>query len=202
MKLLNLGCGKRYLPGCTNIDFVSHGKGVVSHNLLKGIPFADNTFDIVYHSHFLEHLSRSDALFLTRECYRVLKPGGIIRIVVPDLENIVREYIHWLDSALHGEELAAANYDWIMLEMYDQCVRSCGGGEMGRFLTQSFIENEGFVRSRLGAFYDMIREAKPSGSQLIIRRIAGFLPFIKTMYIKVTGNLPRPIGVYKLGNTG
>ena len=42
MELLNLGCGTRFHPSWTNVDFVSTGNNVIAHNLLNGIPFEDN----------------------------------------------------------------------------------------------------------------------------------------------------------------
>ncbi|MFN9648236.1 MAG: methyltransferase domain-containing protein, partial [Pseudanabaena sp.] len=59
MKLLNLGCGHRFHSAWTNIDFRSNNENVIAHNLLKGIPFPDQSFDVIYHSHVLEHFSRS-----------------------------------------------------------------------------------------------------------------------------------------------
>ena len=54
MQCLNLGCGDRYHPDWTNINFTSTGGGVIAHNLKQGIPFPDESFDVVYHSHVLE----------------------------------------------------------------------------------------------------------------------------------------------------
>lgn len=62
------------------------------HDLAYGIPFADNTADFVYSSHFLEHLFKKDAFALLKESYRVLKPGGTIRVCIPDLEYAMRLY--------------------------------------------------------------------------------------------------------------
>lgn len=64
----------------------------VHHDLAFSIPLDSNTADFVYSSHFLEHLFRNDAENLLRECYRVLKPGGTVRIVVPDLEYALSLY--------------------------------------------------------------------------------------------------------------
>ena len=64
----------------------------IHHDLAYGIPFGDNTVDFVYSSHFLEHLFRKDALILLKESYRVLKPGGIVRVCVPDLQYAVSLY--------------------------------------------------------------------------------------------------------------
>ena len=75
-KLLNLGCGTRFHRSWTNIDFSSSDKSVIAHNLLKGIQYNDNFFDVVYHSHVLEHFTKSDAKKFLLECFRVLKPNG------------------------------------------------------------------------------------------------------------------------------
>jgi len=64
----------------------------VHHDLAYGIPFADGTADFVYSSHFLEHLYRADAQRILQESFRVLKPGGTIRVSVPDLEYAISLY--------------------------------------------------------------------------------------------------------------
>src|SRR5450759_4392058 len=114
---LNLGCGSRYCLGWTNVDFTSDSSAVISHNLIKGIPFKDASFQLVYHSHLLEHFSKECGHHLLLECCRVLKPGGIIRVAVPDLERIAREYLNALADAARGT--ARDNYDWMMIELYD-----------------------------------------------------------------------------------
>ena len=58
---LNLGCGSRFHEQWNNIDFKSNPPDVVGHNLLKGIPFENQTFEVVYHSHLLEHLKKKQA---------------------------------------------------------------------------------------------------------------------------------------------
>ena len=85
---LNLGCGSRYHPDWINIDIVPHGPEVIQHDLSRGIPLPDASCDVVYHTAVLEHMRRSDAAAFLAECYRVLKPGGIVRVGVPDLERI------------------------------------------------------------------------------------------------------------------
>ncbi|MGB7623746.1 MAG: class I SAM-dependent methyltransferase, partial [Terriglobia bacterium] len=58
-------------------------RGSVLWNLAKGIPFPDLSFDVVYHSHFLEHVEKESAPAMIRECLRVLRRGGLLRVVVP-----------------------------------------------------------------------------------------------------------------------
>jgi predicted SAM-dependent methyltransferase len=151
MNYLNLGCGQQFHQSWVNIDFVSTGEGVLAHNILRGIPYPDNLFDVVYHSHLLEHFSKSDGVDLIVECYRVLKPNGIIRIAIPDLEEISKNYLKNLEGALEGDPEAALNYEWIMLEMFDQTVRNQGGGEMAKYFYRKDIPNKAYVFDRLGA---------------------------------------------------
>ena len=64
----------------------------VYHNLKYGIPLRDSSVDFIFSSHMLHHLYRDEALKLVREALRVLKPGGTMRIAVPDLELIMALY--------------------------------------------------------------------------------------------------------------
>jgi len=56
------------------------------------LPFPDASFDVVYHSHVLEHFSQPDGLRFLGQLPKVLRPGGLLRVVVPDLERIVELY--------------------------------------------------------------------------------------------------------------
>jgi predicted SAM-dependent methyltransferase len=62
-------------------------------NLRKRFPFSDNSIDYIYTAHFIEHLEKHEAIKLFKQCYRSLKPGGTIRILVPDLDIVSRQYI-------------------------------------------------------------------------------------------------------------
>lgn len=150
MKYINLGCGSRFHTDWTNVDFESSDNSIIAHNLLTGIPFDDHSFDVVYHSHVLEHFSKKDGVFFLAECYRVLKPNGVIRVAVPDLENIAKEYIKNLELAFHGNAKAAYDYEWIKLELYDQAVRNESGGDMVKYLLRDDIPNEEYVFNRIG----------------------------------------------------
>jgi cephalosporin hydroxylase/predicted SAM-dependent methyltransferase len=158
-KWLNLGCGGCFHPEWTNIDFHSTGEGVIAHNLLKGIPFPDRSFEVVYHSHLLEHLPKNETELFLKECYRVLEFQGIVRVVIPDLEQIAKLYLTSLEKALAGSKEDADNYNWIMLEMYDQVVRNESGGDMKRYLAQNPLPNEKFIIERFGCEGEMLVEA-------------------------------------------
>ncbi len=148
--LVNFGCGTRYHPDWINIDFIQTGKGVIAHNLLRGIPFGNNTCDVTYHSHLLEHFPPEEAKKFIKECHRVLKPGGVIRVAVPDLEVIAKNYQTYLALAIKGNKKAEANYDWTMLEMYDQFGRNYSGGQMGALYKKGYALNADFIYKRVG----------------------------------------------------
>ncbi len=150
-KKLNLGCGSRFHSDWQNINFTSSGSEVLAANLNEGIPFPDDSYDVVYLSHLLEHFNKGAALRFLQECFRVMKIGAIIRVVVPDLESIVREYLVALEGARNGKLSGQQNYEWILLEMYDQVTRNHSGGEMADYLFQKEIANEDFVVARCGA---------------------------------------------------
>ena len=163
---LNLGCGARYHPDWVNLDFTSSSKDVIAHDLGRGIPFASETFDVVYHSHLLEHFPKAHAPRFLRECHRVLVPGGIIRVAVPDLETIARLYLSLLEGALDGDPESQRRYDWIVLELFDQMVRNHSGGEMLAYWRQNPMPAESFVLERLGSeVKNALRVLRASGDQ-------------------------------------
>jgi predicted SAM-dependent methyltransferase len=149
-RLLNIGCGSRFHVDWVNIDLAPVDPAIIKCDIRKALPFRPNEFDAVYHSHVLEHLPRGEARLFLHECHRLLRPKGLIRVVVPDLEQIARQYLKWLESALRNDPLAEENYDWIMLELYDQVVRMTSGGGMLAYLQAGHVSNLGFVKERCG----------------------------------------------------
>ena len=150
MRLLNIGCGPLVHPAWTNLDINPWSPYVISHDIRRGLPFSDSEFDACYSSHVLEHLTPGQARRTLAECSRVLKVAGIIRIVVPDLESIVRNYLQTLEDAKAGATGSEQNYDWMMLELLDQMVRDVSGGDMARYLSNPDIRNKEFVAARVG----------------------------------------------------
>jgi len=151
LKFLNVGCGHRFHPEWTNIDLVSTGSFVKAHNIYVGIPYPNKTFDAVYHSHLLEHLPKRFAPDLFKECYRVLKPGGIIRVATPDLEQMARSYLDLLERSVEGDTDAEKQYEWILIELLDQMVRNQSGGEMFEYWKQNPMPAESYVIDRCGS---------------------------------------------------
>jgi predicted SAM-dependent methyltransferase len=159
MKYLNLACGDRFHKDWINVDFVSSNEFVLCHNLLEGIPFSDNYFDGVYNSHVLGHFSKQQGVLFLKECFRVLKVGGVIRIVVPDLEQLAKEYLTALGDVMNIEtEMNVANYEWSVIELIDEMVREKQGGEMLNYWKQKEIINEEHIVKRLGHEFVKVRE--------------------------------------------
>ena len=125
-KFLNLACGDHFInsPKWTNCDFAPQSSIVEHADLSKKFPYPSNYFDLVYCSHYIEHIQIKRVTFFLDECFRTLRNGGLIRLALPDLENIVREYIKNIDSK--NFEFSSFN----VTELIDQCTRSNSGGEL------------------------------------------------------------------------
>lgn len=143
---LNFGCGTRFADGWDNIDFYSSGPEVRRVNLLRGLPYPSSSFDAVYSSHVLEHFTQSQCLAMLRECFRVLKPGGSVRVVVPDIELTIDEYQR-VRKLPNTDVTKAGKYQWIMIELLDQLVRTERHGEWGKMLTDLELVSSGAVAS-------------------------------------------------------
>jgi SAM-dependent methyltransferase len=66
--------------------------GLEFYNLKNGVPLNDNSTDIIYCSHFIEHLNKKDGQRFLEECYRSLKKDGLLRISIPDLDYAFEMY--------------------------------------------------------------------------------------------------------------
>lgn len=169
MTVLNLGCGTKVSahPDVINIDwsiylrlkrnpvlrhltplFVSGQRrarfaelpdNVLVHNLARGLPFPTDSVDAVYHSHVLEHLDRDVARRFLLEVRRILKPGGLQRIVVPDLELACRLYLDHLAVADRDIE-EAPRHDAYIAAIIEQCVRREARGTSQQRPVRRFIE--------------------------------------------------------------
>lgn len=90
---LHVGCGTHLLPNWINLD-LGPGPGVTVYDATMPLPYASGSIEFVYSEHFLEHLPHEAALAHLADCFRVLKPGGSIRVSCPDLMALVRAYLN------------------------------------------------------------------------------------------------------------
>lgn len=93
--MLNMGCGTDYKKGWINIDNNSdHNikKLDLNWDLTKPLPFDNESVDFIFNEHFIEHLTAEEGVASMRDCMRVLKPGGVLRMATPDLAVMIDKY--------------------------------------------------------------------------------------------------------------
>jgi SAM-dependent methyltransferase len=113
VRKLQLGTGPNPLSDWLNTDLLpdvysEHRDKIVFLDATVPFPFDDTTFDYIFTEHQIEHISETGSTAMLRECFRVLRPGGRIRIATPDLGAIVALYDGPLD------EVERHYIDWIM----------------------------------------------------------------------------------------
>ncbi|MEB3168799.1 MAG: methyltransferase domain-containing protein [Synechococcaceae cyanobacterium] len=149
VRMLQLGAGYSQLPGWLCTDVLPRDRQSIFLDATQVFPFTDQTFDYVFSEHMIEHLPRAGGLHMLRECRRVLKPGGILRIATPDLSVVISlyaasdgeatRYIEWmahrfLDGAEDAKAAIVINHifhGWGHQFLYDAdlliaALRDCG----------------------------------------------------------------------------
>ncbi|MEI8350450.1 MAG: methyltransferase domain-containing protein [Candidatus Omnitrophota bacterium] len=125
VKKIHLGCGDHELCGWLNTDSSPLPK-VVYLDATKTFPFPDGTFDYVFSEHLIEHMNYAKGLHMLSQCYRILKPGGRIRIATPDLGFLIalcatnlsglqQQYIKWMMDTYMPE---VVQYDAVFVVNY------------------------------------------------------------------------------------
>ena len=122
--ILNIGSGKRPIQGFINIDL--DAKADIQADVRNGLPYDAGTVDAIYSEHFFEHLSQNEGLAFLRECRRVLRPGGVVRLAMPDLDELVRRY--GSDDWRGDGDMFRMGYEWVdnRCEMLNLAMREWG----------------------------------------------------------------------------
>lgn len=159
MKKLNLGCGPVQPEDWTNVDGSNRAKlasklpwldsllqkvGIIGEtefgphidilDLSKTLPYENNSIDAIYAGELWEHFEYAKAEHLTRECARVLKPGGILRVCVPDCEEIWSTYLNLVQQEKNKPADQRSDKEIVKhVQMYfdDICTSRIWFGSMG-----------------------------------------------------------------------
>lgn len=113
LRKLQIGTGENPIPGWLNTDVEPVLPEVVYLDAQERLPFEDQTFDYVFSEHMIEHIPYKHGLQMLKEIYRVLRPGGRVRIATPDLLKLVgllaeeksdlqQRYLEWHSSQVMG----------------------------------------------------------------------------------------------------
>lgn len=116
---LHLGCGQRYIKGFVHVDLSDYPHIDYRHDIRTLPMFADETVDLIYACHVIEYFDRIEVIDILAEWRRVLMPGGILRLAVPDFAALVEIYQkqgdlspilgplfgRWLVDSEHGENV-------------------------------------------------------------------------------------------------
>lgn len=94
---LQVGCGPRFAKGFENLDFYTLRPQALRlpirrHDLRYPLPYPDASFTGAFTEHVMEHLFSHEVIAVMKEFHRVLKPGSVLRVTVPDLSKYVRFY--------------------------------------------------------------------------------------------------------------
>lgn len=88
---LHLGCGPKYIPGFLHVDVIE-GDHIHHQGSVCELPWPDGGVDLIYASHILEHFGRWEMRAVLEEWFRVLAPGGVLRLAVPDFAACAKIY--------------------------------------------------------------------------------------------------------------
>jgi predicted SAM-dependent methyltransferase len=108
---VNIGCGYEPFPGWINLDLDPASRADIFWDVTDGLPFAEGSCAFIYHEHFLEHLPIQDGVRFLKECHRSLQKGGVLRVAMPSLQEVVRQYYE--DDWARQPWLEKYGYTWI-----------------------------------------------------------------------------------------
>ncbi len=118
---LQIGAGTNLREGWLNTNYFPWQNNVLHLNAAQTFPFADNSFDYIFSEHMIEHIDYNEGLMMLSECFRVLKPGGRIRLSTPDFQFLMalytqehnstqQTYLQWMTDWMNERKDDSAPY--------------------------------------------------------------------------------------------
>lgn len=138
VRRLHIGCGHNLLPGWLNSDFFPTDPRIIHLDARRPFPLKNDSFDDVFSEHMIEHVTYEQGLFMLRECHRVLRSRGRIRVSTPNIKFLIelyseeksqtqKNYIRWasekfIRSGVATDTMVINNFvrDWGHLFIYDE----------------------------------------------------------------------------------
>jgi predicted SAM-dependent methyltransferase len=131
IRKLHIGCGDHLLDGWLNADYHPVSPKVLHLDATRRFPLGDKVIDYVFSEHMIEHIEYRQGMHMLRECYRILKPDGKIRVTTPDLAFLIALY------AKERSDLQSAYIKW-------STDRFIGGpSNQATFVINNFVRNWG-----------------------------------------------------------
>jgi SAM-dependent methyltransferase len=148
---LHLGCGRSVLQGYTNIDKYSICEGVTNEEIYTLPNYADNSVDMIYTNHVLEHLPLRQGHLALAEWHRVLKPNGELVLALPDAgicadmlrrTDLHPEFRRWFKHTLYGYQADMTGKPYDIHEEYSPGQVHLSGWAMWELIAH--LQNLGF----------------------------------------------------------
>lgn len=150
LRRLNLGCGAQAAPGWINADLLA-GPGVdIVGDLRAGLPIADASLDCIVAMHMLQDLPWPDLAPALAELHRMLKPGGVLRLGLPDLDRAIAAWQRGDGAYFHvpDHDARSVGAKLVTQIVWYGSTRTPFNFEFAR----EWLERAGFVEVRRAAF--------------------------------------------------
>lgn len=150
------------------ISGIPFPKNVLYGDIVKGLPLKKDSCDLLYCSHVLEHLSLLDFRISIQNSFSILKPGGIFRLVMPDLEQMAKSYIKGLENNDSSNAIQFMKNTGMALEKRPRGLKASLSASLGnarhqwlwdRAGTVAELEKAGFIKIRECQFGDSDNQA-------------------------------------------
>jgi len=149
VRRLQLGAGKRHIGGWLSTDLRPKGPDSVYLDVTERFPFNDGSLDFIFGEHVIEHVSWDNGQKMLHECFRALRPGGVLRLATPDFARLMQlyrgaagpdgdHYLRWHHRRFTPEEpihpLVVINHNmraWGHTFLYDEEMLTSAIGDAG-----------------------------------------------------------------------